>query len=187
MRLGGFRLLGLVLALSALAWTVLGRQRQRGMPTGPGLREGESVLKVAAMASWSDGPRKYRTAALVFAVALAATFAGAWYAAEQQATTRATAIALTRGEPDHATALLARYGCSGCHTIPGAPGADGKVGPELAGIRERVYVGGVLQNTPANLIGWIIDPQRFSPRSAMPATGITEAEARDVAAYLYSQ
>jgi cytochrome c2 len=83
--------------------------------------------------------------------------------------------------------LLARYGCNGCHTIPGAPGADGKVGPALSGIRERVYVGGVLQNTPANLIGWIVDPPRFSPRSAMPATGITEAEARDVAAYLYTR
>ncbi len=66
------------------------------------------------------------------------------------------------------------------------PGADGKVGPDLPALRERVYVGGVLRNTPDNLVQWIVDPQRFSPRSAMPATGITEAEARDVAAYLYA-
>jgi cytochrome c1 len=57
----------------------------------------------------------------------------------------------------------------------------------LADLRERVYVGGVLWNSSDNLIGWIVDPQRFSPHSAMPATGITEAEARDVAAYLYAQ
>ena len=50
-----------------------------------------------------------------------------------------------------------------------------------------VYVGGVVTNSPDNLIKWILSPQAFSPRSAMPATGITEAEARDIAAYLYSR
>jgi cytochrome c1 len=99
---------------------------------------------------------------------------------------RATAIALTGGDPDHAAALLVRYGCAGCHAIPGVPGADGKVGSSLADLRERVYVGGVARNTAANLVGWIVDPQRYSPRSAMPATGITPDEARDVAAYLYA-
>ncbi|MGY4382706.1 cytochrome c1 [Bradyrhizobium sp. i1.3.6] len=33
----------------------------------------------------------------------------------------------------------------------------------------------------------IVAPQTFSPRTAMPATGITESEARDIAAYLYAQ
>jgi cytochrome c1 len=75
----------------------------------------------------------------------------------------------------------------GCHTIPGIPGGDGKVGGPLADIRQRVYVGGVLTNTPNNLIQWIVSPQVFSPRSAMPATGISEPEARDIAAYLYSR
>ena len=51
----------------------------------------------------------------------------------------------------------------------------------------RVYIGGVATNSPDHLIQWIVDPQQFSPRSAMPATGISEAEARDVAAYLYAQ
>jgi cytochrome c1 len=50
-----------------------------------------------------------------------------------------------------------------------------------------VYVAGVATNTADNLIAWIVSPQTFSPRSAMPATGISEAEARDVATYLYSQ
>jgi mono/diheme cytochrome c family protein len=36
-------------------------------------------------------------------------------------------------------------------------------------------------------VRWIVSPQTFSPRSAMPATGISEAEARDVAAWLYSR
>jgi cytochrome c1 len=50
-----------------------------------------------------------------------------------------------------------------------------------------VFIGGVSGNSPDNLVQWIVTPQKFSPRSAMPATGILEAEARDVAAYLYTQ
>jgi cytochrome c1 len=57
----------------------------------------------------------------------------------------------------------------------------------LADIGHRVYVGGVVTNTPDNLVHWIVSPQSYSPKSAMPATGITEAEARDVATFLYSR
>ena len=82
---------------------------------------------------------------------------------------------------------MRRYGCAGCHTIPGIPGGDGQVGGSLAGLSHRVYIAGVVTNSPDNLVGWIVAPQAFSPRTAMPATGISEAEARDVAAYLYAQ
>jgi cytochrome c len=74
-----------------------------------------------------------------------------------------------------------------CHTIPDGPGADGKVGGSLAGLRQRVFIAGVVPNTADNLINWIVRPQAFSPRSAMPATGISQSEARDVAAWLYGQ
>jgi mono/diheme cytochrome c family protein len=99
----------------------------------------------------------------------------------------AVAKALTSGDPSRAPALMTRYGCGGCHTISGVPGADGKVAGPLTGMRERVYVGGVARNTPQNMINWIVNPRAFSPNTAMPATGITETEARDVAAYLYSR
>jgi cytochrome c1 len=36
------------------------------------------------------------------------------------------------------------------------------------------------------MVRWIVNPPFIDPLTAMPATGITEAEARDVAAYLYS-
>ena len=98
----------------------------------------------------------------------------------------AVARAITGGEPRQAEVSFTRYGCAGCHTIPGVTGADGEVGPQLAGLRTRVYLGGVLRNSPDNLIAWIVDPQRFSPNSAMPVTGISAPEARDVAAYLYA-
>ncbi|WP_027575105.1 cytochrome c family protein [Bradyrhizobium sp. WSM1743] len=97
------------------------------------------------------------------------------------------ARAMTGGDPARAPALIRRYGCAGCHTIPGIPGGDGQVGASLADLRTRVYIAGVAANAPDNLVQWIVTPQAFSPRTAMPATGITEAEARDVAAYLYAQ
>src|SRR3954454_1666984 len=97
------------------------------------------------------------------------------------------AVAMTGGDIARAPDLIRRYGCAGCHTIPGIHGGDGQVGGPLQEVKRRVYVGGVATNSPDNMIKWIVSPQTFSPRSAMPATGISEAEARDVAAYLYSR
>jgi cytochrome c2 len=106
-----------------------------------------------------------------------------WMAANES---EAVARALTSGNPAKASLLVTRYGCAGCHTIPGLPAADGKVGPPLGGLRQRVFIAGVLPNSADNLINWIVDPRAYSPRSAMPVTGISKAEARDVAAWLYA-
>jgi cytochrome c1 len=67
------------------------------------------------------------------------------------------------------------------------PGADGKVGPSLEKLRERVFIAGRLRNSGDTLVQWILEPQGFDAHAAMPPTGITESEARDVAAYLYAQ
>jgi cytochrome c1 len=129
-------------------------------------------------------PLVWSGAAVLAAMLVGAGAAGvlAWQSAGQ---TEAVARALTGGDPTRAPDLITRYGCGGCHTIPGAPGADGMVGAPLGGLRQRVFVAGVLRNRPADLVRWIVDPQAVSPRSAMPKTGITESEARDVAAFLY--
>jgi len=99
---------------------------------------------------------------------------------------RLRAIALTGGNPDLGRNLAKRYGCAGCHTIPRIPGAQGKVGPTLEGFAARVYIGGVAANSPDTLIQWIEDPKSIDPKTAMPVTGISRAEARHVAAYLYT-
>ena len=60
------------------------------------------------------------------------------------------------------------------------------MGPDLTGLVRRVYVAGVIPNTPDNLVRFIVNPRSVDPMSAMPQTGITPDQARDVAAYLYS-
>ena len=113
-----------------------------------------------------------------------------WFGAQQWSEASeldAAARAMTGGDPLQAATLMTRYGCAGCHTIPGLPGADGQVGGPLTQMRKRVFIAGVMPNTASNLIEWIVQPQAHDPRSAMPATGISTAEARDVAAWLYSR
>lgn len=100
---------------------------------------------------------------------------------------KAVARALTGGNTVNAPSLMIRFGCAGCHTIAGVPGADGQVGPALTSLRKRVFIGDGIRNTAPNLIAWIVDPHSLSANSAMPATGISIAEARDVAAFLYSR
>jgi cytochrome c1 len=45
----------------------------------------------------------------------------------------------------------------------------------------------VVPNSAGNLEQWIMHPRSLSPKTAMPELGVTQAEARDMAAYLYSQ
>jgi cytochrome c2 len=98
-----------------------------------------------------------------------------------------TSDPLTGGNPRVGQQLVARYGCAACHEIKGIAHADSKVGPSLTEIRERSYVGGVLPNSASNLIRWIQHPRAINPDTAMPELGVSAAEARDMAAYLYNQ
>jgi cytochrome c len=123
---------------------------------------------------------------LIGAAALASAIAIAIWRTSETLEAQAIARALTGGEPSRAPALMIRFGCTGCHTIPGVPGADGKVGPALSGLRQRVFIGDGVRNTAPLLIQWITDPRSLSPQTAMPVTGISERQARDVAAFLYS-
>lgn len=128
-----------------------------------------------------------RAAFVIVAVAAASAALVAANIVRDDNTKAATAGMMTGGNADHAPAIFRRYGCSGCHTIPGIQGADGQAGAPLTEFSKRVYIAGVLENRPDNLVAWIVSPQSFSPRTAMPATGISDQEARDLAAYLYAQ
>lgn len=78
------------------------------------------------------------------------------------------------------------HGCQTCHTIPGIRGADGLVGPDLGKLSRRVYVAGVIPNSPANPVRWIQNPRAVDEKTAMPNLNVQAHEARDMAAYLYS-
>ena len=95
-------------------------------------------------------------------------------------------IVVPSGDPLQAPQAIASYGCGSCHTVLGIIGADGKAGPSLNGLGDQMYIAGKIVNTPENLIYFIRFPQEVSPGIGMPDTGITDAAARDIAAYLYT-
>lgn len=100
--------------------------------------------------------------------------------------TERAAMSMTGGDPHRGRAAISRYGCSACHTIPGVEGATALVGPPLDRIASRSYIGGVLPNTPDNMIRWIENPPGIDKMTAMPYLGVTDGDARDIASYLYT-
>jgi len=91
------------------------------------------------------------------------------------------------GDPVRGQLLVGRYSCGACHQMPGVEEADGLVGPPLGTFSRRTMIAGLLPNTPSNLILWLRHPQAVTPGNAMPDLGLTDAQARDIAAYLYAK
>jgi cytochrome c len=112
-------------------------------------------------------------------VALLATACG-WHA--DQGTDRV----VERGDASRGRDAIAAYGCGSCHSIPGIRGANGMVGPSLEHWAERRIIAGEVPNDPARLITWLTVPQAIEPGTAMPNMGVTDGQARDMAAYLYT-
>ena len=105
---------------------------------------------------------------------------------QQAAQTRGVAQAITHGNVDAGKAAIARYACGACHIIPGIPSGTGRVGPSLRGMSKRAMIAGKFANAPDDMIRWIRQPQEMVPGIAMPDQPVTEQEARDIAAYLYT-
>jgi cytochrome c1 len=97
---------------------------------------------------------------------------------------QAQAAALLPADAARGKSALHQYGCATCHRIPGIVGANAPVGPPLEGIGARGFIAGVLPNTPENMVRWLRHPQGVSPRSAMPDLGVSDQDARDIAAFL---
>jgi cytochrome c2 len=96
------------------------------------------------------------------------------------------AAQIAGGDAARGRVAIRAYGCGTCHTIPGVRGADGLVGPPLAGVAARVYLGGVLPNSPDNMVRWIRSPHAVDSLTAMPDLGVSASDARDIATYLYT-
>jgi cytochrome c len=101
------------------------------------------------------------------------------------AATQPAAPGKAAGDPAAGQQAIGRYGCGGCHVIPGVQGAAGTVGPSLAGFAGRNVIAGTsVNNTPENLVRWIMDPQSVKPGTQMPNLGVNQADAQNIAAYL---
>jgi len=92
----------------------------------------------------------------------------------------------TGGSADRGKATIVAYNCGKCHTIPGVRDAKGVFGPPLMALSRRTYIGGNFPNNPDTLVHWVMSPQSMKPRTAMPELGLSEPQARDIAAYLYT-
>jgi cytochrome c1 len=90
------------------------------------------------------------------------------------------------GNAERGKIAIRAYGCGSCHTIRGVVGARGLVGPPLSDVAEHMYIAGVLPNEPENIVRWIMNPPAVDAKTAMPALGVSEQAARDIAEYLYS-
>ncbi|WP_425450022.1 c-type cytochrome [Virgifigura deserti] len=90
------------------------------------------------------------------------------------------------GDPELGEAAILRYDCGICHAIPGIDGANGTVGPPLTDFAHRVYIAGVAPNQPEFLTRWIQNPPAIAPNTAMPDLGVSDEDARHIAAYLYT-
>lgn len=126
-------------------------------------------------------PRRVACRRTVFGCALLLAFAIVTPANGDQ-----PAWAVIGGDAHRGAELIHHFGCGGCHVVPGVDGAHGDVGPPLTRFGQRIYIAGKLRNTPTNLTRWLRDPQGVLPGNAMPDMGVSESQARDMAAYLYT-
>lgn len=83
--------------------------------------------------------------------------------------------------------VMRRVGCGACHEIPGLDWPRGRAGPSLAGFGQGPLIAGGLPNRPEVLVAFLKDAPALAPDTAMPPMPVTEAEARDMAAYLYAR
>jgi cytochrome c1 len=66
--------------------------------------------------------------------------------------------------------------------------ATGVAGPNLSNVALRPTLAGeTIPMTPATLAAFLLEPAAVKPGSPMPSVGLTDQEARDLAAFLYSQ
>ncbi len=95
-------------------------------------------------------------------------------------------VIVAGGDAARGKAVIRKYGCTACHVIPGVQGPRAVVGPDLTDMAERTFIAGVTPNVPDAMIKWLRDPPSVDTLTAMPMLGLSDAEARDAAAYLYT-
>jgi cytochrome c oxidase subunit 2 len=100
-----------------------------------------------------------------------------------------TTAAAARAPVDPAYAagekLFLTKGCVGCHSLTAVDAPKGMIGPNLANVGARSFIGaGSFKNTDENLARWIQNPQAMKKGVLMPNLGVTPDEAKSLVAYL---
>lgn len=90
------------------------------------------------------------------------------------------------GNAEQGKVAIKKYACGACHVIPGVEGAVGRESHPLFGFANRGDIAQTVVNNPDNLVRWIRKPTDIRPTTRMPIMGVSEQEAKDIAAYLYT-
>jgi cytochrome c oxidase subunit 2 len=109
--------------------------------------------------------------------------------AKPQASDKDTAAAAPAPPSDPAYAagekLFLAKGCVGCHSLQAVDAPKGMIGPNLANVGARSYIGaGSFKNTDETLARWIQNPQALKQGVLMPNLGVTPEEAKSLVAFL---
>ena len=75
------------------------------------------------------------------------------------------------GDPERGARLIDQIGCGSCHMIPGVDGATGLVGPPLDHMGKRIFIAGLLRNTPGNMVTWLRTRRKSCPATPCPTWG----------------
>lgn len=94
--------------------------------------------------------------------------------------------AIAGADPDRGFGIARDVGCFACHAAPGVAWPRGAAGPSLDGFGSRPLIAGRLPNQPDVLAAWLIDAPSLAPATGMPPMPLSDAQARDVAAWLYT-
>jgi len=78
-------------------------------------------------------------------------------------------------------------GCGSCHTLLGYTTGTYPGAPNLTNVSLRPTLAGeTLQNNPAQMKAWIMDPPSQKRDARMPKLNVSDQEATDLAAFIYS-
>jgi cytochrome c oxidase subunit II len=81
--------------------------------------------------------------------------------------------------------LFLAKGCVGCHSLVAVNAPKGMIGPNLANVGARSYIGaGSFKNTDEILARWIENPQAMKQGVLMPNLGVKPDEAKSLVAFL---
>jgi cytochrome c2 len=83
-------------------------------------------------------------------------------------------------------AIVTQQDCGACHSIPSVSDGDPKGGPPLDHFATQPKIAGVLPNTPAALTRFLRAPESVVKGGTMPNMALSETQARQIAAYLYT-